>query len=43
LKAVQFHIPDEIADLEKELQRDISLFNARISQESVKENLIWTS
>ena len=37
LKAVQFHIPSEIADLEKELQREISLFNARISEESVKE------
>ena len=36
LKAVQFHIPSEIADLEKELQREISLFNARITEESVK-------
>ena len=33
LKAAQFHIPSEIADSEKKLQRNISLFNARITDE----------
>jgi len=37
LKAVQFHIPSDIADLEKKLQRNISLFNARIAEETVNE------
>ncbi len=37
LKAAQFHIPADIADSEKKLQRDLSLFNARISEESVSE------
>ncbi|MDP3003127.1 MAG: CHAT domain-containing protein, partial [Bacteroidales bacterium] len=37
LKAAQFHIPSDIADFEKRLQRDISLFNARIAEESVRE------
>jgi len=36
LKAVQFHIPAGIADFEKMLQRNLSLFNARIAEESVK-------
>lgn len=35
LKATQFQIPSNIANLEKKLQRDISLFNARIEEESV--------
>jgi CHAT domain-containing protein len=33
LKAVQFQIPSDIADFEKKLQRDISLFNVRIDEE----------
>jgi CHAT domain-containing protein/tetratricopeptide (TPR) repeat protein len=37
LKAAQFHIPSNIADLEKKLQRDISLLNARINEETVNE------
>jgi len=37
LKAVQFHIPSVVADLEKELQRNISLYNARIGEESFKD------
>jgi CHAT domain-containing protein len=36
LKAVQFHIPLNIADYEKMLQRNLSLFNARITEESAK-------
>lgn len=36
LKAAQFSIPSDIADLEKKLQRDISLFNGRIAEETVK-------
>jgi len=38
LKAVQFHIPSDIGDFERELQRKISLFNVRISEESSSEN-----
>jgi len=38
LKALQFNIPSHISNLEKKLQRDISLFNERISDETVKEN-----
>ena len=34
LKATQFHIPDSIANFEESLQRNISLFNARITEES---------
>ena len=34
LKATQFHIPLEIGDFERDLQREISLFNVRISEES---------
>jgi CHAT domain-containing protein len=37
LKATQFHIPSNIADFEKKLQRDISLFNARIAEEIIKD------
>jgi len=37
LKAAQFHIPSDIADFEKNLQRDISLFNARIAEETFSE------
>ena len=39
LKAAQFHIPPDIADIEKKLQRDISLFNARIAEETVNEDI----
>ena len=38
LKATQFNIPSEIGDFEKRLQREISLFNGRISEESSREN-----
>jgi CHAT domain-containing protein len=34
LKAAQFHIPSEIGDIERDLQREISLINAHISEES---------
>ncbi|MBW6500668.1 MAG: tetratricopeptide repeat protein, partial [Bacteroidales bacterium] len=37
LKATQFHIPSAIADLERELQREISLNNARILAENYKD------
>jgi CHAT domain-containing protein len=37
LKASQFHIPQVVADLERNLQRDISHLNARINEESVYE------
>ncbi len=36
LNAVQFQIPEKIADYERQLQRNIGLFNARINEESVK-------
>jgi CHAT domain-containing protein/tetratricopeptide (TPR) repeat protein len=38
LKAAQFHIPSDIGDFERKLQRYISLFNARISEETASEN-----
>jgi CHAT domain-containing protein len=34
LKASQFHIPSDIGNLERDLQREISLINAHISEES---------
>jgi len=37
LKAVQFHVPPDIADFEQILQREINLLNARINEESVVE------
>jgi CHAT domain-containing protein len=37
LKAAQFHIPSDVADFEKKLQRDISLFNVRIAEERIKD------
>jgi CHAT domain-containing protein len=37
MKAVQFHIPDLLAEKEKELQRKIGFYNFRISQENDKE------
>ena len=37
LKAAQFHIPSDIGDFERKLQRYISLFNARISEETASE------
>ncbi len=38
LKAVQFHIPSDIAQLERELQRSINLYNARIADENLSIN-----
>lgn len=38
LKATQFHIPSKIAEEEKKLQNQISFYNARISEESAREN-----
>jgi len=38
LKAVQFHIPPDIAHLERELQRSINLYNARIADENLSFN-----
>jgi CHAT domain-containing protein/tetratricopeptide (TPR) repeat protein len=37
LKAAQFNIPPELADLERKLQRDISLLNVRIEEEMLSE------
>jgi len=37
LKATQLNIPPDIAEFEKKLQDDISLFNARIAEETAKE------
>lgn len=37
LRATQFHIPSAIADLERDLQREISLNNARIMAENYKD------
>ena len=37
LKATQFHVPSDVADFEKKLQRDLSLFNARIAEEISKD------
>jgi CHAT domain-containing protein len=37
LRATQFHIPSGIADLERDLQREISLSNARIMAENYKD------
>ncbi len=37
LRASQFHIPANVAEFERNLQRQISLFNARISEESVRD------
>jgi CHAT domain-containing protein/Tfp pilus assembly protein PilF len=37
LKATQFHIPADIADLERDLQREISLNNAKIITENSKK------
>ncbi len=34
LKATQFHIPSDIGNFERDLQREISLLNAHISEES---------
>jgi CHAT domain-containing protein/tetratricopeptide (TPR) repeat protein len=34
LKAAQFHIPTDLGNFEKELQKEISLLDARISEES---------
>ncbi len=36
LKATQFHIPSDIADFERRLQRDMSFFNARIDEETTR-------
>jgi CHAT domain-containing protein/Tfp pilus assembly protein PilF len=36
LKATQLHIPADIADLEKDLRRNIGLLNARIADETIK-------
>lgn len=38
LKATQFHIPDDIAELEKHLQLEISFYNAKISEETNAKN-----
>lgn len=37
LNAINFHIPPELADLEKSLQREIAFLNSRISKENEKE------
>jgi CHAT domain-containing protein len=38
LKAVQFHIPQQLAERENSLQREIGYYNSRISSENEKEN-----
>lgn len=37
LNAIQFHIPQDIAELEKSLQRDIGILNSKISSENDNE------
>ena len=37
LKAIQFHVPSDISDFEKEIQRNLSLLNERIIAETAKE------
>ena len=37
LNAIQFHIPPKIAELERSLQREISVFNSEISIENEKD------
>ena len=37
LKAAQFHIPSDIANYERELQREISLINIHLAEESSRE------
>jgi CHAT domain-containing protein/tetratricopeptide (TPR) repeat protein len=37
LNAVNFHIPSDISELEKSLQRDIAFYNSQISKENEKE------
>jgi CHAT domain-containing protein len=37
LKATQFHIPDDIAELELRLKTEISFYEARISEENLKK------
>jgi CHAT domain-containing protein/tetratricopeptide (TPR) repeat protein len=39
LKATQLNIPPDIAEFEKKLQGDISLYNARIAEETAKEKV----
>ena len=38
LKATQFHIPADIADLERRLKTEIGFYEARISEESLKRS-----
>jgi CHAT domain-containing protein len=38
LNAIQFHIPPDVAELEKSLQREIGAYNSKISIENDKEN-----
>ncbi len=38
LKATQFHIPSEIAELERRLKTEISFYNARISEENARKS-----
>jgi CHAT domain-containing protein len=38
LKATQFHIPADIAELERRLKTEISFYNARISEENFKRS-----
>ena len=38
MKAVEFHIPEPLADREKALQHEISFLNSRISSENEKES-----
>ena len=38
LKAAQFHIPSDVAELEKKLQKDISFYTARMAEEKNKQS-----
>ncbi len=38
LKATQFHIPAEVAELERKLKTEISFYNAKISEENNKKS-----
>ena len=39
LKATQFNIPENIADLERQLKSEISFYNARIAESSIDQSL----
>ncbi len=38
LKAAQLHLPPDVGNFEKELQREINLYDAKISEETARDN-----